>query len=535
MSKFSGSNATTKAAPKSFGIGPLKTKASAPVSRTHEGGTGYVKGDKSALFTLAVTNMVGESTYYESAQARDTRFRELIRTVTAKDPQWIANFIPYLRDTANMRSASVVVAVEAAKALNELQAAGETVDVSVRQMISSACSRADEPAEVLGYWLANYGRQIPMGVKRGIADAAGRLYNEKSVLKYDGGDKGVRMGDVINLTHPKPNAEWQSALYTHLLDRRHGHGEGIPEVLSTIVANEALKNVPEKDRRALLAKRGNAALAEAGYTWEILSGWLPGGMDAEAWESIVPSMGYMALLRNLRNFEQKGVSKVVLKSVRDKLEDPEQVANSRQFPYRFFSAWKATGNSVFFGSALETGLDLSCLNIPEFPGKTLVAIDTSGSMTWGNVSGHSEIKPYEVAALFGAAVAARSKNVTVIGYDSRWQEIPVRPSILQTIGEVQKRCQGGATHTWPCVQQAWDHYGGFDRICVFTDMQDHPSRATTPKGVPVYVWDVGGNAKANINTSEPGRYLLGGFSDAAFRLVPLLEAGLSATWPWETA
>src|SRR5262249_26472529 len=152
-----------------------------------------------------------------------------------------------------------------------------------------------------------YGRKIPMPVKRGIADAARRLYTERAALRYDGLARQIRMADVIELTHPSPRDHFQSALFRYLLDRRH-HDDAVaaPTVLPLLAAAAQLDAVPVDDRRALLRERGPAALAEAGYSWERLSGWLPGGMDAEAWEAVIPSMGVMALVRNLRNFDQAG-------------------------------------------------------------------------------------------------------------------------------------------------------------------------------------------------------------------------------------
>lgn len=559
MSKFSGSNATTKPAVRTFGVAPTKTKSSGRVVRTHEGGVAYEKGDKTALFTLAVTNMVGEPTFYESGKDRDDRFRTLVRTVTRKDPAWIANFIPFLRDTANMRSASVVVAVEAAKVIGEMRAEGIDVDVSARTLINAACSRADEPAEVLGYWLANYGRKIPMGIKRGIADAANKNYNEKSALKYDGGDRGVRMGDVIELVHPKPEAAWQSELYKHLLDRRHGHVESIPEALTVITANEALKRIPEGERRAFLRERGNEGLAAAGFTWEMLSGWLPGGMDAEAWGAIIPSMGYMALLRNLRNFEEAKVDREVLKGVRARLADPDEVARSRQFPYRFWSAHKNSGGGVFFTSAVEDALDLSCKNIPALPGRTAVLIDTSGSMQ-DTISGRSDIMRYEAAALFAAAMAIKGNDVEVFAFGTNWEKVDVQLSVLKTIDKVRSRIGkvGYGTNTWPSALAIIAQHGPFDRLIVFGDQQDAPPSSrltqanrwhhggreegnignigivgTLPANMSIYSWDLAGYANTNINTNVPGRYLLGGFTDAAFKMIPLLEAGRNAAWPWD--
>lgn len=531
MSKFSGPNTTTRRTA-STGTGPLKTKAKTSTVATHEGGTGYVKGDKTALFTLAVTNMVGEPTFYESASDRDQRFIKLIQKVTEKDPEWIAGFVPFLRDTCNMRSASIVVAVEASRVINKQIAAGSDVSVRVRKLISDACSRADEPAEVLGYYLSQHGRKVPMGIKRGIGDAALRLYNERSVLKYDGGSRGVRMGDVLELSHPKATAAWQNDLFHHAIDRRHGNDGSTPESLEVIKANKILRSMPEKDRRQALRKGGPELLAAAGFTWEQLGGWLPGGMDAEAWEAIIPSMGYMALLRNIRNFEQANVNRKVLRSVRERLADPEEVARSRQLPFRFLSAARAT-ESTFFASAFEDALEYSTANIPEFKGRTLVAIDTSGSMA-APISSRSQIKMWEVGALFAGSVAARSGSVKVISYGTFWEDVPTDTSVLKTISNVRSRLGmvGWGTNTWPSIKSAIQRHGRFDRVIVFTDMQDHPSRSGLGINVPVYVWDLSGYTQANINTNEQGRHLLAGFSDASFKLVPLLEAGEAANWPW---
>jgi hypothetical protein len=517
------------------------TRVTSTPALTHEGGTGYTKDDKTALFTLAVTNMVGEPTFYESGKDRDDRFRTLITKVTAEDPAWIAGFIGFLRNEANMRSASIVVAAEASLTLLGLRAKGVEIDGNIRSMIDSACVRADEPAEMLGYWLANYGRAIPMGVKRGVGDAAKRLYTERNILKYDGVSRGLRMGDVLNLTHPTSKVD--NPAFTYLLDRRHGHLDSIPESLTMIMAATDLDTTPEDQRRAVLRERGPEALAEAGYTWERLSGWLPGGMDAEAWEAIIPSMGYMALLRNLRNFEQAKVSKAVLKGVADRLADPDEVARSRQFPYRFFSAWKASG-STFFGAALEAALDESVKNIPEFSGKTLVAIDTSGSMQ-SPVSGRSQAECYEVGALFGSAVASRS-DCDVILYADTWAHFSTEVSVLRSVEKVRNQIGkvGYGTNTWPSVAQAFAKRGGYDRIVVMTDMQDHPNAVGGGIGysrhnsgivlpdVPIYVWDLRGYQTSNIDNS-PGRYLFAGFSDAAFKMIALLERGRDAGWPWE--
>ena len=46
----------------------------------------------------------------------------------------------------------------------------------------------------------NHGRNVPMPVKRGVADAGRRLYNERAALRYDGLSLQMRMADVVEQT-----------------------------------------------------------------------------------------------------------------------------------------------------------------------------------------------------------------------------------------------------------------------------------------------------------------------------------------------
>src|SRR5262249_2169977 len=144
----------------------------AGVTRTYtfEGGDAYTRDPESDLFLLAATNMVGEDTFYEQATARDARFVEFVHEVTATNPEFVARFVPYLRVTMLMRAASIVTAAE-------YVAAG---GANGRAVVAGALQRADEPAEMIGYWFATRGRKLPMSVKRGVADAVRRLYTERA-------------------------------------------------------------------------------------------------------------------------------------------------------------------------------------------------------------------------------------------------------------------------------------------------------------------------------------------------------------------
>jgi hypothetical protein len=76
-------------------------------------------------------------------------------------------------------NAPVVLAAEAVRAR---LAAG--LEGGNRQLVGSVLHRADEPGEMLAYWTSRYGRTVPKPVKRGIADAVARLYDERLQPAY---------------------------------------------------------------------------------------------------------------------------------------------------------------------------------------------------------------------------------------------------------------------------------------------------------------------------------------------------------------
>lgn len=537
MSKFASQE---KSAPRSP-AGPVLTDPSQPTI-TYEGGAAHGLESKSALFTLAATNMVGEDTFYESARARDERFRQLVAEVTLADPEWVARFVPYLRGELNMRSAAVVVACEYAATIMATRNAWDQATAradrypSIRSVIASACLRADEPAEVLGYWWSRHGRTLPKGVKRGIADAAVRLYNERSALRYDGKGRGIRMSDVVDLTHPKPASEWQSDLFHWLLDRRHNRPHLLSPRLSTIDAYETLQAVATDDRRGML-DRGeltSETLDRADMSWESFSGWLQGPMDAKAWETVAPTMGLMAITRNLRNFDEAGMSDDAAEMLGYRFNDPDEVRKSRMFPFRFWTAYREAP-SKRWAWPLERGLRHSCANVPRLSGRTLVMVDVSGSMD-GTLSRESTVTRWEVAGVFAAAMSQACDGVDVVPFATYSTKLAVSPAsdvltVVEFITDVaaSERLDHG-TRIWTAMADNWSAH---DRVVVFTDDQARDSYRDVLDNVPfIYTFDLGGYGRSGMDTRRPGRYRLAGFSDAAFRLMDVIERGKRADWPF---
>jgi hypothetical protein len=523
---------------------------------THEGGVAFELDAKGALFTLASTSFVQEDTLYETAATRDNRLVNLVHQVAAEDPEWVARFVPYLRGQLNMRSAAVVVACEYAHTVLEGRKGDwfNRVNVpAIRGVIASACLRADEPAEVIGYWWQRFGRGLPKPVKRGVADAAVRLYTQRSALRYDGKSRAIRMADVIELTHPKPRDGEQAALFRWLLDHRHRDVVDVPAALLPVIeARAALDLMPVDARRPLV---GSALAAEtlnqAGMSWEALSGWLQGPMDATAWSAVIPSMGLMALTRNLRNFDEAKVPDAIAQSVMTRLGDAEEVRRSRQFPFRFWTAYREAP-SKRWAYPLEQAVRHACSNIPQLGGRTLVFDDVSGSMD-AVLSARSSVQRWEVGAVFAGAMTRACEQVDLIPFATHSAAARLSPAddILKVVEVVREVHTSGrlehGTNIWGAVRDHWD---GHDRIVIFTDMQAHDSygrphayvRSFNDRPVGtlpaydacrfIYAFDLAGYDRGGLDTTQPGRYQLAGFSDAAFRIMEAIERGARSDWPF---
>ncbi|WP_427923213.1 TROVE domain-containing protein [Streptomyces sp. cg40] len=503
------------------------------VLRTYEGGRGRERDARSELFLLSVANFVSQQTFYESGTARDDRFATLVRELAVTDPAWTAGLLGWLRGEGNLRTASIVGAAEYVKARLDAEA---TDGPSNRQVVDSVLRRPDEPGELLAYWTARHGRNIPKPVKRGVADAVQRLYNGKSLLKYDTASKGYRFGDILNLVHaaPDPDKAWQGELFQYALDRRHHPDTAVPPASNHVLtAHRELMALPVVERRAVVtAPDGAERLAAAGMTWEALAGWLQGPMDKAAWEAVIPSMGSMALLRNLRNFDEAGVSDEVAARVAAKISDPAEVTRSRQFPFRYLAAYRHAP-SLRWAYPLERALGHSLANVPALPGRTLVLVDRSGSMFYSRLSDRSELSRADAAAVFGTALALRAADADLVefGTTSRRLDFAAGESVLKILGRFGDL---GGTDTTSAVRS---HYRGQDRVLIITDEQaaySHYGDPTeqVPAHVPVYTWNLAGYRAGHGPSGTANRHTFGGLSDAAFRMVPLLEAARDADWPW---
>lgn len=526
---------------------PARPKAVAPVTGpavNHEGALTFQRSTLGELYSLAVVNFVGQETFYESAEKRDARYNRLVETVAVADWPWLSGMLPWLRAHANLRTASLT---GAAHAVHARLAAG--LHDGNADLINAVVKRADEVGEFLAYWRATFG-PLPKPVRKGLARAVRRLYTARNALKWDSDARGLRFADVLNLIHPKPKDGEQEALWKFLLDER-GHRDGNVESVPLVHNRRRWYASDDAVKLSLLAD--GSAFQHAGLTWENALSELKDRVGEKAvWEAVTPHLPYMAALRNLRSIDQAGVSYATALKLAARLTDPEEVASSRQLPFRFLTAYLAAPSDRWKG-ALEEAINHSLASMPRLPGRTLVLVDTSQSMVNNRISKKSTINSATGAALFGAALAQRNPGrVDLYGFaDFPFRhEIPAGQGVLSAANALVARTleAGYGTRMTQSIRQTFDRH---DRIIIISDMQcfadstghalrdgdgrgwNHtPVPVPVPDSVKVYGMNLGGNSTTAIDTRVKNRFEFSGLTDQVFAQILHLEAGRAEKWPW---
>lgn len=533
------------------------TTETTPSGTTAMGGHGYAYDPVSELFLLSVNYLTPhdpDGKFHETGMAQDSRFVELVRAVALTDPQWGLWFLEYLRLDTFMRTAAIIGGCEFAKARLDADKPGYARDV-----IDVVCQRADEPGEVVAYWFANFGKAIPTAVKRGLAQACWRLYTERAILKWDSPDKPIRAADVIGLVRPtgllRNSDEFpvrgtpRADLYEWLRRDRFTAGHvWVPNTLPMIKARRELMALPVEKRNAAVQ---TWRLRSAGMTHEALAGWLERPMTAWDWEQIIPSMGVMALVRNLNNFTRANINDAAATKVAEVLSDRDAIRKSRMLPMQLLTSYRVQETDRFrypLDQAINHALD----NIPQLGGYTLVMVDTSSSMenplSRDHQSDRHQVKRWDAAALFGIALGRRCETADVVSFSSNqvYRHDPPGPrtklfalrageSLLHAVTRwgTDGYFLGGGTATAAGLRaHVAPHH---TRVVVITDEQAGIDPVgvdrSVPAHVPMYTINVAGYPRGHAPAGSRNRHTFGGLTDNVFTLLRLIEAGQRADWP----
>ena len=99
--------------------------------------------------------------------------------------------------------------------------------------------------------------------------------------------------------------------------------------------------------------------------------------------------------------------------------------------------------------------------------------------------------------------------------------------VVRSIGSV-----GHATYGHTAIAR-WFDPRRHRRAVIFTDDQQHDAGHVRLDHVPVmYTFNLAGYRPSALPAGERGRYTLGGFTDATFTAMDVLERGRNAGWPF---
>jgi 60 kDa SS-A/Ro ribonucleoprotein len=282
----------------------------------------------------------------------------------------------------------------------------------VAETLVQVIQRADELAEFVAIYWADGRRPLSAQVKKGLAAAFSR-FDEYALAKYDRAN-AVRLRDVLFLTHAKPRDNAQAELWKRLI---------------------------------------------------------AGGDKREHWERLLAErkLGALALLRNLRNMKDAGVSEAQIIAALDTMR------TDRVLPFRFLAAAR---HAPQWEEALERAMFRSLEGAPRLAGHTVILVDVSGSMV-APLSRRSEMLRTDAA--YGLAVLLRetAERVSIYTFSNVTTIVPPRRGFaLRDAMESSQPHQGTFLGA---ALDAVDRYGSYDRTIVITDEQSH-DRVAAPRG-----------------------------------------------------
>jgi|JI10StandDraft_1071094.scaffolds.fasta_scaffold21910_5 60 kDa SS-A/Ro ribonucleoprotein len=467
------------------------------------------------LYSAVVTAGLNDN-FYEKSDVRLARIQELM---LKNDPEYIAKLAVYARTEMHMRSIPMVLAVELAKANSGNAIVGKTV--------SGVVKRADEITELLAYYQMANNRndvkklnRLSKQVQKGLSESFNR-FDEYQFAKYNR-DTEIKLRDALFLVHPKAKNDEQQTIF------------------NKIAVNElAVPYTWETELSALgqMKYENDKAKAEA--------------VKAK-WEELIDSnkIGYMALMRNLRNILEAKVSVSHILKVCAYLSDETAVANSKQLPFRFLAAYREIRvlNSDLVSmvlNALEDAVVASVKNLKGFDENTrvLIACDVSGSMQKA-ISAKSKVLLFDIGLMLGMLMQSKCKRVVSGMFGDSWKVINMsNRNVLANVNEFYKREGevGYSTNGYKVIDDLINRKVEMDKIMLFTDCQLWDSKfggsslakswktykAMFPNA-KLYLFDLAGYGTSPVSLQNNDVCLIAGWSDKVFDVLHAIENGESA-------
>jgi hypothetical protein len=419
--------------------------------KTHEGGSAVTHlSSIQKLRRSVLSTLLWEKQFYENGISIADRIESLSDQVAIEQ---LADLTIEARSQFNLRHTPLLLLQSLVK---------RTGSSLISKTIAATIQRPDELTEFLALYWQKGKRPLSKQIKIGLAAAFGK-FDEYALAKYNR-DGAIKLRDVMFMVHAKPQDDAQAEIWKRLAD----------------------KTMTTPD------------------TWEVsLSA---GGDKKETFTRLLQEnkLGYLALLRNLRNMTTAGVDE---KLVREAVI--ARKGAKRVLPFRYIAAARACPQME---PTLDQALLASIAELPILRGKTIVLVDVSCSM---NVllSDKSDLTRMDAGCALASILPG---DVRMFSFSDRLVEVPPRRGMagidaLRTSQQFYGTCLGKAVTQ---INQL-----PHDRLIVITDEQSHDT-VPSPTASRAYMINV---ASSQHGVGYGAWTHLDGFSESVLRWIVEFE------------
>ena len=431
--------------------------------KTHEGATTYKISDLQQLRRSVMSCLLWEKQFYEDGEDIADRIYKYSQLVPAAT---LADLAYETRTQGNLRHVPLVMLSALTKTGAGSSLPGDT--------IAKVIQRADELTEFLAVHAKVNGvgpdklkKILSAQAKKGLAQAF-QKFNAYQLAKYNRGE-AIKLRDVLFLCHAKPKDDDQASVWQKLID----------------------------------------GTLESPDTWEVN---LSAGEDKCATFTRLlqqNKLGYIALLRNLRNMEEAGVDRKLVKDAILARKGAE-----RTLPFRYVAAARAAPS---FEPELDQALKVAISQLPKLKGETVVLVDHSGSMM-DRLSSRSDLTRFDAAAALASVVTG--DDIRVFSFTNDTVEVPYRTG-MAGIAAISNAQHWGGTYLGAAIRHVTAAVPNMDRLIVITDEQSHDT-VVAPKGAKNYMINVA-SYKNGVSYNKDWTHV-DGFSENVLKFIYELEA-----------
>lgn len=437
------------------------------------------------LRLIAMLNTIKlEPQFYRSENDTMRELRDLIERIGLKDPYFVCQAIKYSRCMRDgMRSINHLAAALVSPFISGKDYAKRFYGPYNKRTQEGGCIfRPDDMTEIKEVYNALNEGTLSNAMKKGFAKAI------EALDTYQLGKYRSSIIDISNLVHPK------SALSKAVITVNGEKMKALDAIMKGITVSADTWEVANSEAGQMVAK----AVKEGKLDKEEAKAVLAKAKN-DNWEALLKEkkLGILAALRNIRNMMTDPRPEVI-NSLCELLSNPEAIKNGMIQPYQMDIAYEII-NDEFYGSpyrkqvqeALIKGFELAIPNLKKaLPGKTLVMVDCSGSMTWQCYNGRSRMRSSaaDKAGLLAAAIVkATDADVIQFGTSASYMSCDKSLDVFKLGKKISTAHMGGTSiaAAFECARRAKKKY---DRIILLSD--NEANLGCTRRAYQNYIHDV---------------------------------------------